>query len=374
MSDRKLRVASRLGIAVLAAFLLGIAAPTLGGTAGVPPPSATARLSPEELLTIGVFERSSPAVVYITSIVRHADEVTLAPMEMPQGTGSGFVWDRRGNIVTNFHVIVDADAVEVTLPDHSTWRARLVGAAPEKDLAVLRIDAPPQRLQALPLGDSRQLLVGQRVLAIGNPFGLDHTLTTGVVSALGREIDSLAGLPIRDVIQTDAAINPGNSGGPLLDSSGRLIGVNAALYSPSGTWAGVGFAIPAHTVRWVVPQLIAHGVIRRPSLGLQLAPDTLARRLGIEGALVLLVEPGGPADRAGIAGTRRNPAGWALGDVIESLDDEAVSSASDLLLMLEERSPPEEVRLGLRRDGVRRSVLVPLEPGREHFERDDERP
>ena len=283
--------------------------------------------------------------------------------QIPQGSGSGFVWDTRGHIVTNSHVIRGANAVQVTLADQTTWDAVFVGEAPEKDLAVLRIDAPAARLVALPLGISKNLLVGQKVLAIGNPFGLDQTLTTGVISALGREIESLARIPIRDVIQTDAAINPGNSGGPLLDSSGRLIGVNTAIYSPSGAYAGIGFAIPVDTVRWVVPELISKGRIERPTLGVELASEQIARRLGLAGALVMGVVPGSGADRAGMRGTMRDRRGSVLlGDVIVAIDGRAVRSPDDLVLILEGMKPGETVQVEFLRGEARRSVPVRLGP------------
>ena len=272
MTDR--RGTSRLTLLLVAAAL-AFAGFSLGRrwrspTPPSPPPAAETRtvaargdLAADEEATIALFRRASPAVAYITSVALRRDLFTLNVFEIPQGSGSGFVWDASGHVVTNYHVVASAGATRVTLADRSSWDAELVGAAPEKDLAVLRIDAPHDRLQPLAIGSSADLLVGQKVFAIGNPFGLDRTLTTGVISALGREIVSPARLTIRDVIQTDAAINPGNSGGPLLDSAGRLIGVNTAIYSPSGAFAGIGFAIPADTVGWVVPELIAHGRIER---------------------------------------------------------------------------------------------------------------
>src|SRR4029077_3240436 len=184
--------------------------------------------------------------------------------EIPQGTGSGLVWDQDGHIVTNFHVVASGDRAMVTLNDNTTYPATCVGVAPEKATAALHIDAPPQKLLPLPVGQSAPLKVGQKVLAIGNPFGLDQTLTTGVISGLGREIKSVSGRPISDVIQTDASINPGNSGGPLLDSSGRLIGINTAIYSPAGSSAGIGFAVPVDTINSIVPELLKHGKITRP--------------------------------------------------------------------------------------------------------------
>jgi S1-C subfamily serine protease len=318
-------------------------------------------LAEEERATISLFERASPSAVFITSLATRQDFFSLNTMEIPRGTGSGFIWDRQGHVVTNYHVIAGADAAKVTLADQSSWDAKLVGVAPEKDLAVLKIDAPGARLTPLPVGRSGSLRVGQSVFAIGNPFGLDQTLTTGVVSALGREIQSLAGNPIRDVIQTDAAINPGNSGGPLLDSAGRLVGVNTAIYSPSGAYAGIGFAIPADAVSAVVRDLIAFGRVRRPTLGIQLAPESIAQRLGLEGVVIFEVEEGTGAARAGLRGLRRDAFGrWELGDVILSVDGEPVASGGDLLVALEDKRAGQTVRVGLLRGNRRVEVPVRL--------------
>lgn len=256
------------------------------------PVTARGDLAGDEQNTIDIFRSAAPSVVYITSIAVRRNLFSLNVYEIPQGTGSGFIWDRQGRIVTNFHVISDASRLEVTLADHSTWKAALVGAAPDRDLAVLQITAPASKLQPIAVGESTNLLVGQKVFAIGNPFGLDQTLTTGVVSALGREITAVTGRTIHDVIQTDAAINPGNSGGPLLDSAGRLIGVNTAIYSPSGASSGIGFAVPVGEVNRVVPQIISKGKVLRPGLGVTLANRSLTRDLGLEGVLVLKVLPG----------------------------------------------------------------------------------
>jgi S1-C subfamily serine protease len=316
------------------------------------PVAERAGLSQDERATIELFRRASPSVVFITTHELRRDFFTLNLLEIPRGTGSGFVWDRQGHVVTNFHVIQGANRAQVTLADQSTWDAVTVGGAPEKDLAVLRIEAPPGKLPPIPLGRSSDLAVGQKVLAIGNPFGFDQTLTTGVISAVGREIESLARIPIRDVIQTDAAINPGNSGGPLLDSSGRLIGVNTAIFSPSGSYAGIGFAIPVDTVNWVVPELIAHGRLVRPTLGVDLAGDRIAANLGLAGALVLQVVPGSGADRAGLVATIRDRRGRIrLGDVIVAIDDQPVASSSDVFLLLERRRAGERVTVTIERDG-----------------------
>jgi len=324
-----------------------------------------ADLTGQELATIALFESAAPSVVYVTSLALRRDFWGRNVAEIPQGAGSGFVWDDRGHVVTNFHVVGDADALHVTFADQSMWPARVVGVAPEKDLAVLRIDAPADRLWPLPLGSSVDLRVGQEVFAIGNPFGLDYTLTTGVVSAIGREIESVTRVPIRDVIQTDAAINPGNSGGPLLDSGGRLIGVTTAIYSPSGANAGIGFAIPSDIVNWAVPELIAFGEIRRPSVGVQVADVELERRLGVEGALVLNVVSGSTAERAGIRPTLRDDLGRIrLGDVIVAVDGNTVRSSADLILLLERRSVGEAVQLTILRGGDRETVDVNLERSR----------
>lgn len=325
------------------------------------PVVARGDLAQDEESTIELFRRASPSVVFVTNIAVRRDAFTLRPLEVPQGAGSGFVWDDQGHIVTNFHVIQGGNAWQVTLDDHSDWDAEVVGYAPEKDLAVLRIEAPASKLPPLLVGASADLLVGQKVFAIGNPFGLDHTLTTGIISALGREIESVGGVPIRDAIQTDAAINPGNSGGPLLDSAGRLIGINTAIYSPSGAYAGVGFAIPVDTVRWVVADLIAYGRIERPTIGVNVAPDALAKQLGLEGALIYRVVPGSGAERAGVEGLHTNARGQPeIGDIITALDDQPVKSASDLILLLEKRKQGERVRLTLVRDGHERVVETEL--------------
>jgi S1-C subfamily serine protease len=328
---------------------------------GVVPPQPRPELQQDERATISLFERASPATVYITSLANRQDFFSLNTTQIPQGTGSGFIWDLQGHVVTNFHVVANSDAWRVTLADHSDWDAKLVGDAAERDIAVLKISAPANRLTALPIGSSRGLRVGQSVFAIGDPFGLDQTLTTGVVSALGREIQSVAGNAIRDVIQTDAAINPGNSGGPLLDSSGRLIGVNTAIYSPSGAYAGIGFAIPADSVSAVVKDLIAYGRIRRPTLGIQLAPEALGERLGLEGAVIYGVERGTGADRAGLRGLRRDAFGRVeLGDVILSVNGERITSEGDLLVALENKKPGDTVRVGILRGNRRLEVPVQL--------------
>jgi S1-C subfamily serine protease len=328
------------------------------------PRAVTARgeLFTDEKSTISLFKQASPSVVHITAITVQRDFFSLNLYQIPEGTGSGFVWDTTGNIITNFHVIQNADAAQVTLADQSAWKARRVGAAPDKDLAVLRIDAPANRLKAIPLGTSKDLQVGQRVFAIGNPFGLDQSLTTGVISALGREIESVTRRPIQGVIQTDAAINPGNSGGPLLDSAGRLIGVNTAIYSPSGASAGIGFAIPADTVNRIVPELIRYGKIIRPGLGIQIAEEQIAERLGVPGVLVVDVVAGSAAAKAGIRPTRREASGSVrLGDVITAVDGRKTESPNELFLALEKYRVGDAVNVTLLRDGKTVQTKITLE-------------
>jgi S1-C subfamily serine protease len=321
-----------------------------------------ATVTPEERETTALFKSAVPAVVHITTHSLQRDVFTLDAHEVRRGSGSGFVWDQAGHIVTNFHVIQGADTAVIAFNDQSTYRAVLVGVAPEKDLAVLKVEAPAVRLQSLKLGHSEVVDVGHKCFAIGNPFGLDHSLTTGVVSALGRQIKSATGLPIRDVIQTDAAINPGNSGGPLLDSAGQLIGVNTAIFSPSGAYAGIGFAIPVDTVRWVVPELIEHGRIIRPGLALSLAPDRLAQRLELSGVLVLEVQPGTAAAAGGLRPTRRTVHGdIELGDVITAVNDVPISTNHDYVLALEKHKVGQTVTLKVLRDHSTVELKVLLE-------------
>ena len=324
--------------------------------------SPRGELLSDEKSTINLFRQASPSVVNITAIGVERDLFTLNLYQIPQGTGSGFVWDTNGDIITNFHVIQNADAAQVTLADQSNWKARIVGVAPDKDIAVLRIDAPANRLHPIPIGTSKDLQVGQSVFAIGNPFGLDQTLTTGIISALNREIESVTRRPIQGVIQSDAAINPGNSGGPLLDSAGRLIGVNAAIYSPSGASAGIGFAIPVDIVNRIVPELIRSGKVTRPGLGIQIADEQIAQKLGVTGVLVVDVARDGAAAKAGIQPTRRDSEGrLRLGDVITAIDGKKVESSNDLYLLLEKYKVGDAVTVTLLRDGRTVQARITLE-------------
>tara|TARA_E500000178_G_scaffold321850_1_gene346105 strand:- start:15502 stop:16527 length:1026 start_codon:yes stop_codon:yes gene_type:complete len=315
----------------------------------------------DETNTTEVFSGASPSVVYVTSTALRRQMFSLNVLEIPQGAGSGFVWDDSGLIVTNYHVVARANKLTVTLSDQREFEAQVVGLAPERDLAVLRLTDPPEGLVELPLGDSSELSVGRKVLAIGNPFGLDTTLTVGVVSALGREIQSPSGRKIRGVVQTDAAINPGNSGGPLLNSLGQLIGVNTAIYSPSGASAGIGFAIPVNTVREVVPQLIAYGKILRPILGIERASDQWIRRNQIEGVPIVRTYRGFPADDAGMVGARRGQRGdILLGDIIVEVDGQSISNNDDFLSAMERHRVGDTVEITTIRGSSKQRFAVRL--------------
>ncbi|XP_062232180.1 protease Do-like 1, chloroplastic [Phragmites australis] len=322
------------------------------------------KLQADEVATVRLFQENTPSVVYITNLAVRQDAFTLDVLEVPQGSGSGFVWDKNGHVVTNFHVIRGASDLRVTLADQSVYEAQVVGFDQDKDVAVLRIKAPKDKLRPIPVGVSADLLVGQKVYAIGNPFGLDHTLTTGVISGLRREISSAAtGRPIQDVIQTDAAINPGNSGGPLLDSSGNLIGVNTAIYSPSGASSGVGFSIPVDTVGGIVDQLIKFGKVTRPILGIKFAPDQSVEQLGLSGVLVLDAPPNGPAGKAGLQSTKRDAYGrLILGDIITSMNGTKITNGSDLYRILDQCKVGETVTVEVLRGDHKEKIPVILEP------------
>ena len=300
-------IVSVAAAALAAAAALTLPDPVQGRTAAVAREVAPrGPLGADEQANIDLFRRTSPSVVHITTLAVQRDLFSLNVQQVPRGTGTGFAWDDRGHIVTNFHVIQGGSGARVTLADQSSHAAQLVGAFPDRDLAVLKIDVPAAKLPPIPLGSSRELQVGQRVYAIGNPFGLDQTLTTGIVSALNREIESFNQRTIRGVIQTDAAINPGNSGGPLLDSAGRLIGVNTQIASPSGASAGIGFAIPVDEVSRIVPRLIRDGRYLRPALGVTAGPAGLHRALNLpKGVALVEVSDNGPAARAGLRPFRR---------------------------------------------------------------------
>ena len=340
----------------------------LGGTYGGPegkPRIVTpspAELGADERATMAVFEQATKSVVFIANTAIRRDPWSFDLFEAPQGSGTGFVWNKQGHIVTNFHVVYGANSIRVTLADRSEHKAVVIGADPDHDLAVLQVQVPDEALSPVVVGISNDLHVGQKVLAIGNPFGLDHTLTTGVVSALGRTIKSLSNRTIEGVIQTDAAINPGNSGGPLLDSAGRLIGVNTQIVSPSGAFAGIGFAVPVDTVNRIVPELIKHGKLIRPGLGVSLVPDAMAKRWGIKGLIVGKVTPGSGAEQAGLKGARETATGRVeLGDIITAVDGKPVGTLDDLMAVMERHKVNDHVTVEIVRGTRQERVSVTLQ-------------
>jgi S1-C subfamily serine protease len=323
-------------------------------------------LAADEKTTIELFERSKGSVVFITTTQLVRDFWSRNMFSIPRGAGSGFVWDADGHIITNNHVVQGAAEAKVRLNDGRDYSARLVGASPAHDIAVLRIRVPERQPPPLPIGTSADLKVGQKVFAIGNPFGLDWSLTTGIVSAIDRSLPAENGV-IEHLIQTDAAINPGNSGGPLLDSSGRLVGINTAIFSPSGAYAGVGFAVPVDTVNRVVPQLVAKGKYTRPALGIvtdEQLNQQLAKQLGVKGVAVLKIEPGSPAEAAGLRAARPGPDGGVLpGDIITAIDGKSVDSVPRLVNRLDEHKVGDTIRLTVHRDGKPVELTATLKGG-----------
>lgn len=320
-----------------------------------------------ERVGIAVYERVNRSVVNITTLIVRPDMFLM--LEPPsEGAGSGSVLDQAGHILTNFHVVEGAKQIEVTLCNGETYTAKLIGADPVYDTAVLRIEAPPESLFPVEFGDSSGLRVGQSVYAIGNPFGLERTMTTGIISSLNRSLPSRGGRTMKSIIQIDAALNRGNSGGPLLDSRSRLIGMNTAIASRSGENTGVGFSIPVNTISRVVPQLIRNGRVIRPDLGITRILQT------DQGLVIATLTPGGAAERAGLRGFRiiKNQRRFGpflseevqvdrnYADVIVALDGEAVKSADDLLSAIESRQPGEETVVTVLREGRRINVGVVL--------------
>jgi S1-C subfamily serine protease len=348
-----------------------VTAPPPGPVAATPPPPVQEQSTPEvqppsadagtedERNTVEVFRAAAPATVFVTQ--RKLVRRMFSPArEVESGSGSGFVWDKDGHVVTNYHVIHGARRVTVTLQNQKTYQAKIVGMEPRKDIAVLKIDAPRDTLTPIRLPPRDYILeTGQKTIAIGNPFGLDHTLTTGVISALGREFPGAGGVTIRDAIQTDAAINPGNSGGPLLDSRGQLIGMNTMIVSRSGASAGVGFAVPVKTIARVVPQLVEHGKVMQVGIGINRVDDSIARRTGIKGVIVRDVKPNSNAARAGLRGLQIRTDGIYLGDVIVGVDEEAVKDYDDLYSALDRHEAGDRVNLKIRRDD--KVIMVPIE-------------
>ncbi|HET9953028.1 MAG TPA: trypsin-like peptidase domain-containing protein [Polyangiaceae bacterium] len=330
----------------------------------VQPLSAFAPIE-DERNTISVFRETAASAVFVTQTQVVVDYWAGQRMEVPAGSGSGFVWDKEGHVVTNFHVIQNARSLTVTLQDQSTLEATVVGAEPRKDIAVLKVNAPADKLVPIRLHDPKafRLEVGQKAIAIGNPFGLDHTLTVGIISALNRAVDGVGGVQIRDMVQTDAAINPGNSGGPLLDSGGRLIGMNTAIFSKSGVSAGVGFAVPASTISRIVPQLIRTGRAEQVGIGINIDPSgNLERRAGIRGVIVLSVPDGSAAAKAGLRGVERSRRGLSLGDVIVGIDQAPINDYDDLYNTLDKYQAGQKVKLKVRRENQTVELTVELKP------------
>ena len=314
----------------------------------------------DEQNTVDIFDNAGPGTVFVTQNQIVRDRYTMRATEVPSGSGSGFIWDTDGHIITNYHVIDGSSHLTVTLYNQKTYPAKLVGGEPKKDIALLKIDAPADELTPIPRpDDTYELAVGQKAIAIGNPFGLDHTITTGIISAMGRDQLGYGGVTIRDMIQTDASINPGNSGGPLLDSSGQLIGMNTMIFSKSGASAGIGFAVPFSTIKRVVPQIIRTGKAQQIGLGISILPDAIARRNGIQGVIVRQVANNSPAARAGLRGVEQNYRGTYIGDVIVGIDDKKVTNYDTLYNALDTHQPGDTIQVKIRREG--KIISLPVE-------------
>lgn len=327
------------------------------------PQGHTQLLSIEEK-TIEIYRTALPSTVNVANI-KLARNLFHGDVEIPQGAGSGFVWDKLGHIVTNYHVVRGGNTFVITFHnDTKQYKAEIVGTAPHKDIAVLKLSEIPATLTPIKLGASKGLVVGQYSFAIGSPFGLDYTLTTGVVSALGRQIDGIGGVKIHDMIQTDAAINMGNSGGPLLNSSAELIGMNTVIFSTSGSSAGLGFAVPVDTVKEVVPQLIEHGKVIRPGLGIGIVPESMKERLLRDGKGIIIshVDEAGGAAKAGLRGLTHDQYGrMYLGDIILKVDGKTVNNLDDIYQILEKKKVGDSVEVEYRREGKKQKTKITLQ-------------
>jgi S1-C subfamily serine protease len=364
--SRRTRILALVAVAALSGCKKTTPMPDATATPGqasatpppVPPLSPGARIE-DERNTISVFKACAPSTVFVTQKRVMVDYFAGVAQEVAAGSGSGFVWDEEGHVVTNFHVIEGARSVSVTFHDQQQFDAKVVGTEPRKDIAVLKVDAPPKLLVPIKIAKGTQLEVGQKAVAIGNPYGLDHTLTTGVISALGRQVQGAGGVTIRDMIQTDAAINPGNSGGPLLDSSGQLIGMNTMIFSKSGASAGIGFAVPVSTIARIVPQIIKTGHAEQLGFGIAIDPmQKLERRLGVRGVIVLAVPPDSPAAKAGLRGISQTPRGIAIGDIIVGIDDKRIETFDDLYTSLDAHKADDVVKVTVARG--EETVTVPV--------------
>jgi S1-C subfamily serine protease len=354
-------------LATVAGFALFISLFALGAEQGAASPIAAlsdgAQIE-DERNTIDIFKQAAPATVYVTQTKMVRDMFSARAMEVPSGTGTGFIWDEEGHVVTNFHVVASQGGraeLSVTLHNQKSYPATVVGVEPRKDIAVLKIDAPDDVLVSIlrpPRGSTLQ--TGQKTIAIGNPFGLDHTLTTGVVSALGREVRGIGGVTIKNMVQTDAAINPGNSGGPLLNSHGQLIGMNTMIFSQSGSSAGIGFAVPVATIERVVPQLINNGQVEQVGIGVSVVNDHVARRNRIQGVIIDSVSENSPAAQAGLVGLSRVGRRINLGDVIVGIDAENITNYDDLYNALDVRKAGEIVKVRVLREGEITEIPIEL--------------
>ena len=324
--------------------------------------SGNSRLTEDERNTIEIVKKTRNSVVYITNLQYVRDFFYSSDQPVARGSGTGFVWDDEGHLVTNFHVIDEGDKFMVSLPDQRQVEATLIGRDATKDIAVLKLGQRVAGLAPVTIGTSRDLQVGQKVIAVGNPFGFDHTVTTGIVSALGRSMLGAGDVTIRDMIQTDASINPGNSGGPLLNSSGELIGMNTMIASPSGASSGVGFAVPVDTIGKIVPQIIRFGKVTRPDIGgVQFVRDEIAKRAGLQGAVVLQVSRGSQAYEMGLRGLYRDNFGRLLiRDVITGVDGKKIGSWDDLFSALDGYKIGDTVTLTLEREGKARRLAIQL--------------
>jgi S1-C subfamily serine protease len=359
MNGRFFRIAVSIVLLLLAAQVAQPYITRMMFAATTPRPvEARGNLSEAERATIALFQRVSPSVVQVVGQQSEAETSGQEGEGTGVQSGTGFLWDEAGDIVTNNHVVAGTAELAVRLSSGTVVRADVVGTAPNYDLAVIRLRNPGSLPPPVAVGRSADLQVGQFAYAIGNPFGLEQSLTTGVISALKRRLPTNSGREVSDVIQTDAAVNPGNSGGPMLDSSGRVIGVNSAIISPSGSNAGIGFAIPIDVVNRVVPQLIRTGHVPTPGIGIVGADEAVATRLHVEGVVILRTVPDSPAERAGLRGV--DPSSRTLGDVIISANDQPVQSMSDLTDQLEQVGVGHTIKLTLLRDGQKVTVNLPV--------------
>lgn len=315
-----------------------------------------------EKRVINTYHNVVPSVVNVSNI-KIADSFFYGKVEMPQGAGSGFIWDDEGHIVTNFHVVQGGNSFVVTFHnDKKQYKAKVVGVAPKKDIAVLKLIEKPNNIKPVTIGSSKELLVGQAALAIGNPFGLDHSISKGIISALGRKINGIGGVKIHDMIQTDAAINQGNSGGPLLNSKGEIIGMNTMIFSTSGSSAGLGFAVPVDTIKRIAPQLIKHGKVIRPGLGIGILDEAVRQRyVGKKGAAISFVDPEGAAAQAGLKGMMKDQYGRIyIGDVITHMNDKEVNSMDDVYHELEKFKIGDSIKIKYIRDDKKLTAKVKL--------------